>query len=179
MRNISAAVVFLSLSVVALYGQTQTIAVVSSSYTVTVPQSFTGTMFSTSSIGVSYPVGLSPSSYISGTQLNTDFQSFLTSYSNPNDPLEAILGSVLQSILNKYPQMTGGTLFGEIAGPGMTISGITLPGPPLGTVSVAIGTYNPATGVITGLNRNAGTMNSVVPGKPAKPVTPEKPVSTR
>jgi hypothetical protein len=43
-----------------------------------------------------------PGSYISGTQLNKDFQSFLAAYPNQTDPPEAILSTVLQSILSKY-----------------------------------------------------------------------------
>jgi hypothetical protein len=94
------------------------------------------------SLGVSYPVGLTPGSYISGTQVNTDSQSFLTAYPSQTDPPEAILSTVLQSILKKYPQMTGGTLTGEIAG-AETVEGITVPIPDGGgTVSVAIGAYN-------------------------------------
>jgi hypothetical protein len=104
---------------------------------VTVPagSSFT---FTTTNIDVTYPVGLTPNSYISATQLNTDFQAFLTAYPSPTDPPEAILSTVLQAILNKYPQMTGGSLSGELPG--------TYMGFPLssggGTVSVSIGNYN-------------------------------------
>jgi hypothetical protein len=127
----------LCLSFGLLYGQTQTVSAISSSYPVTVP---TGSpvSFSTASIGVSYPVGLTPSAYISGTQLNTDFQGFLAAYPSPTDPPEAILSTVLQAILTKYPQMKGGSLTGEIGG---TFMGIPIPSGG-GTVSVAIGTYN-------------------------------------
>jgi hypothetical protein len=170
MRNISirSAVLLLSLSWGLSYGQTVTIATVSSSYPVTVPASFTGTMFDTTGIGVSYPIGLAPGSYISGTQLNTDFQTFLAAYPNPQDPLEAILSTVLKAILNKYPQMTGGSIFGDIPGPGTMEFGVMIPGPSLGSVSVVIGSYNPTTGLITGLSRT-GTAKPVSPAKPAPP----------
>jgi hypothetical protein len=132
------------------YAQTTKVATISSSYPVTIPA---GTMISIStvSMGVSYPIGLTPGSYVSGTQLNTDFQGFLSAYPSLTDPPEAILSSVLQSILNKYPQMTGGSLSGEIAGPPTMIGGITIPNPTGGGfVDVIIS--NALTGV-TVLNR--------------------------
>lgn len=127
----------LCLSAGPLYSQAQTVSAIDSSYPVTVPTG-SSVSFSTASINVSYPVGLTPSSYISGTQLNTDFQTYLGSYPSPADPPEAILSTVLQAILSKYPQMTGGSLSGEIGG---TYMGIPIPGGG-GTVTVAIGTYN-------------------------------------
>jgi hypothetical protein len=140
MRNL---ILSLSLSCGLLYGQTQKIATVSSSYPVTLPAG-TNLSFSSAGLGISYPVGLTPGSYISATQLNTDFQTFLAAYPSPTDPPEAILSSVLQSILNKYPQMTGGTLTGEIPG---TFMGVPIPSGG-GSVTVVIGTYNPTTGFI-------------------------------
>src|SRR5579872_3840433 len=88
-----------------LYGQTQQVAAISSSYPVTVPM-IAGINFSVAGLTVSYPVGLAANMYIAGSQLSTDFQTFLTAYPNPQDPPEAILSTVLQAILNKYPQMT-------------------------------------------------------------------------
>ena len=139
MRTIRACFVALTLclSFGPLYSQTQTVATIDSSYSVTVPTGSSVT-FSTAGLSVTYPVGLTPGSYISGTQLNTDFQSFLTAYPSPTDPTEAILSTVLQSILAKYPQMTGGTLSGEING---TYMGFPLAGAG-GTVIVSIGTYS-------------------------------------
>ena len=139
MRTISFSFVIFAfcLSLAPLYSQSTTVATIDSSYPVTVP---TGSpvSFSTADIGVSYPVGLTPGSYISGTQLNTDFQTYLAGYPSPSDPPEAILSTVLQQILSKYPQMVGGTLSGSIGG---TFMGIPIPGGG-GTVTVAIGTYN-------------------------------------
>ena len=120
-------------------------ATIDSSYPVTIPAG-SSVNFTTASIGVSYPVGLTPSAYISGTQLNTDFQGFLAAYPSPTDPPEAILSSILQSILTKYPQILGGTLTGEITGNYM---GIPLPGGG-GTVSVLIGTIG-TTGFTSGV----------------------------
>ena len=125
-------------------------------------------MFTTSGIGVSYPIGLAPSSYISGAQLNTNFQTFLAAYPSPQDPLEAILSTVLKSILGKYPQMTGGSIYGEIPGPGTTEFGVMVPGPPIGSVSVIIGTYNPTTGVLSGLSRTGTAVRSAKPMPPAQ-----------
>ena len=139
-RSISLAV---CLSFGLLYGQTQNIASINSSYPVTVP-AITGISFSTANLSIAYPVGLPAGSYISSTQLNTDFQAILTAYPNPQDPPEAILSTVLQGILNKYPQMVGGTLSGDIGG---TYMGVPIPGGG-GTVTVIIGTYNPTTGAI-------------------------------
>jgi hypothetical protein len=135
--RVSSALFALCLSFVPLHSQTTTVSSIDSSYPITVPTG-SAVNFSTATIGVSYPIGLTPGSYISGTQLNTDFQSFLTAYPSPTDPPEAILSTVLQAILNKYPQMTGGTLSGEIGG---TYMGIPIPGAG-GSVTVAIGTYS-------------------------------------
>ncbi len=130
-----------SLSFATMYGQTQQVASIDSSYPVTIPAG-SALSFSTVSLSVSYPTGLTPGSYISGTQLNKDFQTFLAAYPNQTDPPEAILSTVLQSILSKYSQMTGGTLTGEISG-SETVDGVTIPVPDGGgTVIVAIGTYN-------------------------------------
>ncbi len=177
MRTISARfIVLFGMSVASIYGQDVKVATISSTYPVTVPSTFAGTSFSTTGISVSYPVGLTPSSYVSGTQLNTDFQTYLGSYPNPTDPLEAILSTVLQSILNKYPQMAGGSLFGEVSGPctPTVISGITIPCSPgqpgtlLGSVSVVIGTYSSTNGVITGLSRSVPRSAPAPAAKPVK-----------
>jgi hypothetical protein len=158
-----------ALSFTGLYGQTTTVSYVSSDYTVTMPTGFSGTSLSTVSLGVTYPIGLAANQYISSTQLNTDFQGFVSGYPSPSDPPEAILGSVLQSILSKYPQIVGGTLTGEIAGPGTTIGGITIPGAPSGTVIAAIGNYNSTLGIY-GLNRTKPISSSSKPA-PVKPTT--------
>jgi hypothetical protein len=130
-------ILLLCLSFTPLYSQTTKIATIDSSYPITVP-TIAGITFSSANLSISYPVGLTPGSYVSGTQLNTDFQGFLTAYPSPTDPPEAILSTVLQSILSKYPQMTGGTLTGEIAG---TIMGFPIPGGG-GSVTVIIGNYS-------------------------------------
>jgi hypothetical protein len=113
-----------------LNGQTQTISSVTSSYVVTLPTGFTGTVFSTLQLGVNYPAGLPTSSYIPIKQLNADFQGFISAYPNPADAPEAYLSIALQQILNKYPQITYGTLTGTINGPGTTFPGttVTIPG---------------------------------------------------
>jgi len=132
-----------------LYGLTGNVSIVSSTWTVTLPAAFTSTAFSQLSLGVTYPTGLNPSSYVLATQLNSDFQGFITANSSPSDAPEAFLSSSLQQILNKYSQMTGGTTTGEITGPGTTVPGttVTIPGPLIGTVEVIIGTYNPGFGL--------------------------------
>jgi hypothetical protein len=80
--------------------------------------------------------------------LNTDFQGFLSAYPSLTDPPEAILSSVLQSILTKYSQMTGGSVSGEIAGT-ETIGGTTIPvATGGGTVSVVIGNYGSGAGAL-------------------------------
>ena len=160
----------ISLCVGLLYGQTS-VAYVSSDYSVSMPSGFSGTSLSTVNLGVHYATGLPASQYISSTQFNTDFQAFVSAYPSPNDPPEAILSSVLQSILNKYPQISGGTLTGEIAGPGTTIGGITIPGAPAGTVIAAIGNFNSTLGLL-GLNKTKPISNSNRPPTPVKPTTP-------
>jgi len=145
--RVSSLIFALSLSFGSLYGQTEKIATVSSSYPVTIPAA-SALNISSVTLSVSYPTGLTPGSYVSGTQLNTDFQAFLTAYPSQTDPLEAILSTVLQSILNKYPQMTGGTIDGELPG---TYMGYPEPGAG-GSVIVEIGTYN--LGSLTGLSRH-------------------------
>lgn len=131
------------------YGQTITVASVSSDYTLSLPSGYSGPL-STVTITVTYPLNLTPASqYVASTQFTSDFQSFLAAYPSPSDPPEAILGSILQSIMNKYPQIVLGALLGTISGPGQTIApGITIPGTPIGTITAAMGTYNPSTGVI-------------------------------
>jgi hypothetical protein len=148
-----------------LHGQTTTVATVASSYPLTIPAGMTGLSVNTIELfSVSYPVGLTPvSQYISGAQFNKDFQGFLAAYPNLSDPPEAILSTVLQNILTKYPQITGGYLIGVISGPPTVIGGIPIPGSgtPMGTISVTIGTYNPTTGVITGLARTGPTADAI------------------
>ncbi|HTS31984.1 MAG TPA: hypothetical protein VMH81_39205 [Bryobacteraceae bacterium] len=86
---------------------------------------------------VGYPANLSATSYISGLQLAADFLKFYTAYPNPNDPPEAVLSSVLSSILSKYPQMTGGAL-GAIVPPLVLATGVIVTGG--GQIGVAMGT---------------------------------------
>lgn len=153
MRTIRACSVILalSLSLATLYGQTQQVAVIDSSYPVTLPAG-SSLNFSSVTLGVVYPTGLTPGSYILGTQLNTDFQNFLSNYPSPTDPPEAILSTVLQSILNKYSQMVGGSLIAELPGTPETIGGITIPNPVGGgSVIVEIGTFSSLVG---GLSRS-------------------------
>ena len=169
MRAISTSslLLLLPLSCGLMLGQNQQISAIGSTYPVTIPMGVTSPL-STVELSVGYPVGLSPNQYISGTQLNTDFQGLFSAYPNPTDPPEAILSTVLQGILSKYSQITGGSLTGEISGPGTTIGGITIPGAPAGTITVVIGNYNPVTGLL-GLLLKQG--NSP---KNAKPTTPQK-----
>ncbi len=129
-----------------LYGQTATVSSIISSYAITTPTGFTGQVFSTLELGVYYPAGLSPSSYITNTQLNSDFQGFISGYPNPSDAPEAYLSVALQGILNKYPQILGGTLTAAISGPPQVVNGMPIPGTgtPIGSISVAIGTFNTA-----------------------------------
>jgi hypothetical protein len=154
MARIRFAILTLSLSF-ALYSQTQQIAAIDSGFAVTIPTipglSFTA-IGNLASLTVSYPTGLTPGSYLSPSQLNTDFQSFLASYPSRQDPPEAILSTVLQSIVNKYPQMTGGRLTVALAG-NTTVNGIPVP-LGAGSVAVAIGTFNTA-GVVPLSRRTA------------------------
>jgi hypothetical protein len=68
------------------------------------------------SIAIAYNANLSPSSYVTQTQLTSDIVGFLASYPTPTDPPEAILSSMLSSVLQKYPQINGGTLFSTFLG---------------------------------------------------------------
>lgn len=149
----------LSLSCGLLYGQTTKLSLITSSYPVTTPANFGGQVFSTLGLDVYYPTGLSTSSYITGSQLNSDFQGFLSSYPNPTDAPEAYLSVALQGILNKYPQITGGTLSAAVSGPPQVIGGVTIPGSgtPIGSVYVAIGTLTSAAAVLTGVSGQAVT----------------------
>jgi hypothetical protein len=132
------------LSATNLYSQSnQTVSYVSSSYPIATP-AVAGLQLYSVALYVSYPVGLTPGSYISGAQLNTDMQSFIAAYPTPTDPPEAIFSSVLTSLLNKYPQMTGGSVSAEIA---KTVQGISVPTG--GTISVVISnSSNPLTGLL-------------------------------
>ncbi len=166
------AIVTLGMSLGLVHGQNVTVATIASSWPLTVPTSITGLSFNTvEEFSVSYPVGLDTSSYISGKQLNTDFQAALSNYPNPADPPEAILSTVLQAILTKYPQMTGGIMIGTIMGPPQVIGGITIPGTGTlsGTISVTIGTYNPTTGVLGILSRAKPRTNTPVPVTTVRP----------
>jgi hypothetical protein len=78
-------VLFTALCLGSLCAQTQQISLVTSSYPLTAT-SIGATKFYSVSMTVSYPAGLTPSSYISGTQLNTDFQTFNSAYVNQQDP---------------------------------------------------------------------------------------------
>ena len=62
-------------------------------------------------ISLTYPGGTTASSFVSAAQLSSDFQGFVAGYPTAGDPPEAILSSVLASILSKYPQMSGASLF--------------------------------------------------------------------
>ena len=157
----------LGMSLGLLHGQTTSYAYISSSYTVTTPSGYAGSVYSLLSLGVAYPTGLAPSSYVTSTQLNTDFQSFISAYPNVSDPPEAILSTVLQSVLGKYPQIVGGTLIGEISGPGTVIGTITIPGAPIGTIEVVIGTFNGVDGVPI-LSRSKPIPSKVKPVAPTK-----------
>jgi hypothetical protein len=170
MRNFTTRSLFLlAISCGMIFGQNVQIAVVTSSYPVTFP---TGSSlnFSYLNLTVGYPVGLTPSQYISASQLNTDFQGFISAYPSPTDPPEAILSTALQGILGKYSQMTGGSLLGEIAGPSQTIGTITIPGSPIGTITVTIETYNPSTGYLGILEKQRSSSKTVHPPAPEKPV---------
>ena len=150
-----------------LYGQTGTVSIVASSWAVTLPAGFNGQMFSTLDLGVIYPTGLTASSYITSKQLNSDFQGFISANSSPTDAPESYLSNSLQQILNKYSQMTGGTVNGEISGPGTTIGGITIPGAPAGSITVQIGTYSPYVG-LTGFSlKQSIAIPRKVPALPA------------
>lgn len=153
-----------------IYGQNVQIAVVSSDYPVTLPMG-SSINLSTVNLSVGYPVGLTPSQYISASQLNADFQTAITNYPSPTDPPEAILSTALQQILGKYSQMTGGSMTGEISGPGQTIGTITIPGAPIGTIIVEIGTYNPSTGLLGILLKNNSNTRVYHPAPP-KPAPP-------
>lgn len=122
---------------------------ISSSFSITNPTVAT-TQLESLSVSVSYPVGLAPNSYISVTQLTTDFQGAIAAYPSPQDPLEAILSTALASILKKYPQMTGGLVTGFTLGP--SIAGIPTPG---GAILVEIGT--------SGLSGTIGTLRKPAP----------------
>jgi hypothetical protein len=129
------------------FGYAGNVSTINSRWLVTAPPGFTGTVFSSVYLSVSYPTGLSAASYITSKQLNTDFQGFLSAYPTPSDPPEAYLSAALQQILNKYPQMPGGTFGASIKGPDVMVPGttVTTPGPPLGTVAGYLGTYTSAT----------------------------------
>ncbi len=149
MRLISSRSVLIActLSCGLLYSQTQTLSLITSSYGVTVPTGFTGQVFSSLQLGLYYPTGLPSSSYIPIKQLNSDFQGFISAYPSPADAPEAYLSVALQGILSKYPGIAGATLTGIISGPPQMIGGVTIPGTgtPIGTITVAIGTFNAAT----------------------------------
>jgi len=60
---------------------------------------------------VAYDINLSPVSlYVGAAQLATDAQNLFNAYPSPQDPIEAIVSSVMTALLQKYPQINGGTL---------------------------------------------------------------------
>jgi hypothetical protein len=138
------------------------VSTVSSIRNLTLPAGFTGTALSSLNLGLVYPTGLTPSSYVASKQLLSDFQGFITGYPTPSDPPEAFLSTSLQQMLNKYPQISGGAISASISGPGMTIPGspIMTPGPVLGSISVAIGNFDNAYGLFFGFSGNVAAINS-------------------
>jgi len=148
----------------ALPVQTGNVSNVTSSWAVTPPAGYTDPVFSSLQLTVTYPISLTPSSYITSKQLNSDFQNFISANSSPTDAAEGFLSISLQQILNKYSQMGGGAVSGLMSGPGTTIGGVTIPGLQVGSITVAIGTYNPFTGLTGLLSLN---QPNAVPGKVA------------
>ena len=92
------------------------------------------------SMTVLYPIGLSPSSYISQSQYNTDFQAFLAAYPSKTDPLEAIASSILSSITQKYSQISGASLAVSLI-PAVSITNPVSATTSLNIVTVYIGTF--------------------------------------
>jgi hypothetical protein len=155
-----------------LYGLTGIVSGINSSWAVTLPAGFSGPNFSSIQLGVTYPTGLPAASYITSKQLISDFQGYLSAFPSPGDAPEAYLSGDLQGILNKYPQMPGGTVIGLLAGQGSTIGGIPIPGPSAGTITVLIGTYSPINGVFGILSRGA-SLDALRRVAPAKASTPD------
>ncbi|HLK66401.1 MAG TPA: hypothetical protein VKU19_23365 [Bryobacteraceae bacterium] len=116
-------------------GQTVSVATVNSSYPVP-NQTLSGYNFAVG-LGVSYPVGLSASSYVSGKQLAADLQGFVSGYPNPSDPPEAIFSTALSALLGKYSQIAAGALTAEVAP--VVSGGVLVVGP---TITVEIGTVS-------------------------------------
>jgi hypothetical protein len=79
MRHLSARPVLLASTLYCglLHAQSQTISLVASTYTITLPTGFTGAFFSTLELSISYPAGLSASSYVPYNRLNSDFQNLV------------------------------------------------------------------------------------------------------
>ena len=61
-------------------------------------------------IGIGYNQNLTPSQYISQSQLASDFQGFLSMYPNAGDPAEAQLLFVVNAFVSKYPQFASVTV---------------------------------------------------------------------
>jgi hypothetical protein len=81
-----------------------------------------GSVQYTVGISISYNQGLTPSQYISPTQLTSDFNGFLSAYPNAGDPPEAILASVASGWATKYSQFST-VLVTAVAGSTTTATG--------------------------------------------------------
>lgn len=158
----------------AYYGQSGNVASITSSWAVSMPSGFSGQTFSSVQLGVSYPTGLPANSYILSSQLNSDFQGLISNYPSPTDAAEAYLSVALQGILNKYSQMPGGDLTGQIAGQSTTVGGVPIPGAPAGSITVTIGTFNPLVSTVglVGLLDRQATVDTVKPGAKSRVFPP-------
>jgi len=147
---ISVAIGTLNSTYASILGQSGPVSLINSTWNINMPNGFSGASIPSVSLGITYPTGLSASSYILNSQLTKDFQSSISNYPTPSDSPEAYLSVALQNILGTYPQMLGGSLSGSISGPPTTIPGLPtpIPGPPVGSVSVLIGQYSYLLGAI-------------------------------
>jgi hypothetical protein len=107
-------------------------------------------------LSIGYPSGTGASSFISAAQLNSDFQGFVAAYPTAGDPPEGILQSALASILSKYPQMAGGSLFGTSLFSAPATLGPQLPVPQISSIQIFQGTFVAGGGFVglTGIASN-------------------------
>ena len=60
-------------------------------------------------VGASYPIDVDQNSYLSDSRFKAIVQALAATYAN-GVPIEAVLSSVLSSIMDTYPQISAGTL---------------------------------------------------------------------
>ena len=138
--------------------------------TITTPTNFISSAFGATVVSgttqtsiagtVAYDLNLSPVSlYVGAQQLSADAQALFAAYPSPQDPIEAIVASIMSSILQKYPQINGGTM-------SLSVFSVASPAGSKGTAIVYMGTLGPSSHSQTSA---AMVRNAATPATPSRP----------